>query len=128
MAITYTWKVTSLKVKNEGTNTNAVVQTYWEKIGTDGNGNEGKFIGATPFTTVGSDSSFIPFDQLTEETVLGWIKAQVVGQYEQHVNEKIAEQIDAKVNVVQEMKMPWAPDTEDALPGTVPGATGATGP
>ena len=51
MAITYTWKVTSLKTKNEGSNQNAVVQTYWQKIGTDENGNEAVFSGATPFTT-----------------------------------------------------------------------------
>ena len=34
MAITYTWKVTSLKVKDvSDTKPSAVVQTYWQKIG-----------------------------------------------------------------------------------------------
>lgn len=111
MAITYTWKITGLKVKNlTDDKQNAVVQTYWEKIGTDENGNEGKFSGATPFTPDPTDNSgpFIPFEELTEEDVLTWIKSIVVGQYEQHVNEKIKEQIDLKINPIIEPTLPWA--------------------
>ena len=58
MAITYTWEVTSLKVKDvSDTKANAVVQTYWKKIGTDENGNTGTFSGATPFTVDPTDNS-----------------------------------------------------------------------
>lgn len=115
MAITYTWKVTGLKVRDEVINGNtypqAVCQTYWQKIGTDENGNEGTFSGATPFTLDPTDDSgpFIPFDQLTEEDVINWIKTVVVGGYEEHVNGKIQEQIDLKVNPVVEAQLPWAP-------------------
>lgn len=115
MAITYTWKVTSLKVKDEGENTNAVVQTYWTKTGTDEDGNTGIFSGATPFTSVNVPSGeFVPFDQLSEETVLDWIQSIVVGQYEEHVNGVIAKQIDQKVNVVKEVDLPWAPPSGTA--------------
>jgi hypothetical protein len=111
MAITYTWKVTSAKTKPEGSNQNAVVQTYWTKTGTDENGNTGTFSGATPFTTVGMPEgyTFIPFDQLTEEMVLEWIKAVVVGGYEEHVNAQIQKQIDDKLTPVTEATLPWAP-------------------
>ena len=111
MSITYTWKVTGIKVKDEGSNTNAVVQTYWTKTGTDDNGNEGTFHGATPFTstTMPEGDVFVPFEQLTEDMVLDWIKDVVVGQYEEHVNEQIAKQIDSKVNPVTDAPMPWAP-------------------
>lgn len=110
MAITYTWKVTGLKVKDISNVQNAVVQTYWQKIGTDENGNEGTFSGATPFTADPTDSSgpFIPFEELTEENVLDWIKSIVVGQYEEHVNEQIQKQIDEKVNPITEPTLPWA--------------------
>lgn len=130
MAITYRWEVTGLKVKDEGANKNAVVQTYWKKYGTDESGNEGVFVGATPFTSANVPSGqFVPFDQLTEEMVINWIKSVVVGDYEAHVNGKILDQIDQKVNVVTEMSLPWAPSTEDELtePDPVTGATGATG-
>lgn len=111
MAITYTWKVTSVKTKTEGQNQEAVVQTYWTKTGVDEDGHEGTFSGATPFTTVGmpEGQTFIPFAELTEATVLDWIKAVVVGGYEEHVNAQIQKQIDEKHNPVVEAALPWAP-------------------
>jgi len=111
MAITYTWKVTSLKTKTEGANQDAVVQTYWEKIGTDDAGNTGTFSGATPFTstTMTNGNTFIPFSELTEAIVLTWIKAVVVGGYEEHVNAQIQKQINQKLSPVSEANMPWAP-------------------
>jgi len=116
MAITYTWKVTSLKTKTEGQNANAVVQTYWTKTGTDAEGNTGVFSGATPFTTttMPAGSTFVPFEELNEETVLGWIQGIVTGSYEEHVNGVIAKQIDEKVNVVSDVKLPWAEESYTA--------------
>jgi hypothetical protein len=112
MSITYTWKVTSLKVKDVSENrTNAIVQTYWTKTGTDEDGNQGVFSGATPFTIDPTDDSgpFIPFEELTEENVLDWIKSVVIGSYEDHVNSKIAEQITDKVTPTTDANLPWAP-------------------
>jgi len=118
MAITYTWEITSLKTKNETLGDgvvlpNAVCQTYWKKIGTDENGNEGTFSGATPFSAANlTEENFKQFDTLTEEIVLGWIQAIVVGGYEEHVNGQIQKQIDEKVTPITESAMPWAPVAE----------------
>lgn len=122
MTITYTWKITSLKVKDEGTLTNAVVQTYWSKTGVDEDGNEGTFSGATPFTVNPDDESgpFKPFDQLTEEDVLSWIKTVVVESYEEHVNGKIKEQIEAKKNPITDAKLPWQKVTDSPTPTPTP--------
>ena len=110
MAITYTWKITGLKARDEGGHTNAVVQTYWQKIGTDENGNQGTFSGATPFTAADVPAGqFIPYEELTEEIVIGWIQSVVVGGYEGHVNAQIQKQIDAIVNPIVEPGLPWAP-------------------
>jgi hypothetical protein len=110
MALTYTWKVTGIKTKDEGANTQAVVQTYWTKTGTDEAGNTGTFSGATPFTSVEvPEGDFIPLEQLTEETVLGWIQSVVVGGYEEHVNGQIQKQIDEKITPITEPTLPWAP-------------------
>lgn len=119
MAITYTWKVTSVKVKNvSDVKQNAVVQTYWQKIGTDENGNEGTFSGATPFSVdpTDGDGPFIPFDQLTEQDVIDWIKKVVVGSYEEHVNAQIQKQIDEKISPVSEPTLPWAPPAPPVEP------------
>lgn len=122
MAITYTWKVTGVKTKNQvneegATLQDAVVQTYWQKIGTDENGNEGSFSGATPFTAANvPQGSFVPFASLTEATVLGWIQSVVTGSYEEHVNSKIAQQIEEKVSAVSEPSLPWATEPTPETP------------
>lgn len=104
----YTWKVTDMKTIDVDGVQNAVIQTYWEKKGTDENGNEGTFAGATPFPVSSIDpEDFIPFEDLTEEIVLGWIESVVVGQYEQHVNEQIQKQINQKL--VKDPGLPWVP-------------------
>ena len=116
MSMTYTWKVTGIKIKDEVnaegvTLPKAICQTYWQKIGTDANGNEGTFSGATPFSASEvSEGDFVSFDSLDEDTVLGWIKAIVVGSYEEHVNGMIQRQIDEKS--ISEATMPWAPADE----------------
>ena len=109
MSITYTWKIKSVKVRNEGSNCDAIVQTYWEKTGTDALGNSGTFNGATPFTSVNvPEGQFVPYSDLTEEVVLDWIKSVVVDQYEQHVNEQIQKQIDEIVTpIVEKDSLPW---------------------
>tara|TARA_R110002050_G_scaffold236893_1_gene372745 strand:+ start:559 stop:921 length:363 start_codon:yes stop_codon:yes gene_type:complete len=111
MAVTYTWAVTSVKTKTEGDNENAVVQTYWTKTGTDEDGNEGSFSGATPFTSENTED-FVSFAELTEEVVLGWIQAIVIDSYEDHVNGQIQKQIDEKIAPVAETAMPWATEEE----------------
>lgn len=122
MTITYTWAVTSLKTRTEGSNENAVVQTYWKKTGTDENGNTGEFSGATPFTTttMPEGSTFVPLADLTEAMVLGWIQAVVVGSYEQHVNGQIAKQIAEKATPITETPMPWAPAPTVPTPPAAP--------
>lgn len=111
MAIAYTWEVTGIKVTTLNNTPNVVVQTYWKKIGTDEEGNQGTFSGATPFSlnSMPEGSTFIPFDELTEADVLEWIKAVVVASYEQHVNDQINKQISEKKNPVVEVTLPWAP-------------------
>ena len=109
MSITYTWKVSRVSVKNEGSNIDSVVQTHWEKTGTDEDGLTGTFHGGTPFTSVNVPTGeFIAFEDLTEEIILGWIQAQVVGDYENHVNDTIQNQINSKKNPVVEKTLPWA--------------------
>jgi hypothetical protein len=114
----YTWKLTSLKRKDTDVAQNIVVQTFWKKIGTDANGNVGEFSGATPFDLSTVDpNNFTSYEDLTEEMVLGWIQSVVIGSYEEHVNERIAEQIEAIVSPVVSVTsgFPWQPEDEVTL-------------
>jgi hypothetical protein len=115
--MTYTWKVTGVKAMDLPGEPDAIIQTYWTKTGTDSEGKTGTFTGATPFSPELIDhDSFIPFEELTEETVLGWIKEIVVGSYEEHVNAQIQKEIDK--TKIKDQKLPWAPEPE---PATEPG-------
>ena len=107
----YTWKITSIKGMDLPGQPSAIIQTHWTKTGVDADGNEGVFSGATPFSPESIDpETFIPYEQLTEATVLGWIQAVVVGSYEEHVNAQIQKQIDSKK--VTDKPLPWAPPAD----------------
>ena len=112
MSLTYTWEVTSIKTKDEinsdkATNKDAVIQTRWKKVGTDSNGNKGEFQGATPLTSVNTSASdFKALADLKESDVLGWIQAQVIGDYEVHVDAQIQKQINDKA--IKDTDLPWA--------------------
>lgn len=118
MAFTYTWEITGLKTKNEVNGDgivlpNAICQTYWKVVGTDAEGNEGTFSGATPFSAANlTPEEFQQFDTLTEEIVLGWIQSVVVGSYKEHVDSMIQRQIDDKA--ITEAAMPWKPVDDHA--------------
>lgn len=119
---TWAWEVTSLKKKDEvnsegATLEGAVVQTFWKVTGTK-DGQSGEFSGATPFTAVNVPAgSFAAFDDLTEDTVLGWIQNIVNGDqgYANHIGERVAAQIDEEL--VQDAAMPWG-DGSDVTPPT----------
>lgn len=125
MALTYTWKVTGLKKRDQVnadgvTLEGAIVQTYWECHGTDADGNTAHFSGATPFTAENVPAgSFTPFASLTEETVISWIKAVVDNDpsYKAHIDEHIMKQIDAVATV--DAAMPWADEEVTPTPPEV---------
>jgi hypothetical protein len=121
----YTWAVTGMKGIDLPNEPNAIIQTYWTKTGVDEQGNEGMFSGATPFPPSSIDpDTFIPYDQLTEEIVLGWIQAIVVGSYEEHVNAQIQKQIDALK--IKEEPLPWVPTTTTSTTTVAPRTTTTT--
>jgi hypothetical protein len=111
MAITYTWKVTGLKKTSAEGLTDVVIGTQWNCKGTDEDGNDGTFSGATPFKASDVNlGDFVDFADLTEETVLSWIQPVVTGGYWDHVREQIQKQIDGKKNpIIDVSAMPWAP-------------------
>ena len=109
--ITYTWRIKSLSTKTEGVNSNSVVQTYWNVIGTDTQNKTAIFDGATPFSSAGQ-SGFIEFSDLQENDVLGWIKDQVVGSYADHIMDQIYQKLDAQYNAVSDTALPWAPPAD----------------
>lgn len=91
----YTWKITGIKTKTEGSYQKSIVQVYWTKTGTDDEGNTGSFSGVTALSASNLTESyqFIPYDEVSDETILNWIKEIVVDDYERHVNQSILNQM-----------------------------------
>ena len=115
MAITYEWSITKLKVEDETPHSQSVTQVWWEKKGTDEEGNEGIFYGGSTFSAADvAPEDFVAFADLTEEIVLGWVQAEVVDDYEEMVNTKIARVIARKANSAEHVEtsnFPWAEQT-----------------
>lgn len=111
MAITYTWEITNLKKFDElDDNIDVVVHARWKRTGTDENGNTGEFNGATPLRLPESGSSFTPFEELTQEQVIEWVKGEIASHsgYEEHIVGQITKQINAKKNPVNDVALlPW---------------------
>ena len=122
MGLTYEWKLTGLKKQNTSNLNDVVVGTNWKLIGTDEDGNQGTFNGATPFEAQDlNGDGFIDYQDLTEELVMGWVKNHVSGSspsnYMNHINQQIQKQIDyvkySRLDV-SEVDLPWSPTSGSA--------------
>lgn len=117
MSLTYQWKIREVKTVDTADFANTVIQTYWTLTGTDENGVEGSFVGATPLDTSGvTAETFVPYDQLTEEVMVSWIKAVVDGNpaYKAHIDERIMKAIAQKSH--KTVDLPWVIN----IPNTAP--------
>ena len=116
MALTYTWKLTGLKKQDTADLNDLVIGTRWELKGTNEDGVFGTFSGATPLDIPDADEEgYVPYSELTEEMVLGWIQDIVSGSaatnYMDHIEEQINKQINDKTYTlleVQENDLPWS--------------------
>lgn len=123
MGLTYEWKLTGLRKQNSENVNDAVVGTQWKLTGTDEDGNQGTFTGATPFSiNTANTSSFTEYSSLTEEQVLGWIKNHVSGSgptnYMEHINGVISKEIASKKWIkieVAETDLPWSPTSGSVI-------------
>ena len=109
----YSWLIKTMTSANIASETNVIINVQWTCTGTDADGYEGTFFGATPLTVDDIDpATFVPYDQLTQELVLSWVKPIVEGNEEfwAHINAKIALEIEAKKhNVNPDIPLPWNP-------------------
>ena len=109
MAITYEWKLTSIKTKDVEDKTNVVFQTYWTLTGTDEEGNIGTFSGVTPLDLNSlKEGTFVAFEDLTEEMIIEWIKSKIKDSYEDHVLTVIQRSINnSKEKAISTTEFPW---------------------
>ena len=121
MAITYTWKVDMIHLTSAAGITDAVAEVHWSKTGVNENGVKGRYPGVSKYTTQHAQAaidagSFIPFNQLTEEKVLDWVRATLSDENEAFIDSRISAEIQSQITTnnnsanksVGEGAFPWS--------------------
>ena len=83
-----------------------VVNVLWEVTGVDG-ANTASIGGNTQFSSSQAPETFIPYDQLTEAIVLGWIPANQIDSAQACVQGQINSLITPPVSPAN-TPLPWA--------------------
>ena len=84
-----------------------VVNALWEVTGVDGT-HTASIGGNTQFNSADQVGAFIPYDQLTEATVIGWIPESAITSAQQCVQGQINSLITPPVSPAN-TALPWTP-------------------
>lgn len=107
MAITYTWSVVQMDCYPEyEQEADVVFNVHWTMNGVDGE-YTGSVYGSQSLT-LDSGSTFTPYADLTEEQVVGWVKAAMGEEQVLSLEANVAQQIDNQINPpVVNPPLPW---------------------
>jgi hypothetical protein len=106
MATTFTTRITAMFTLQQP-DPNYVVNAMWEVIGVDGTYTAS--IGSnTQFNSADQVGAFIPYDQLTEATVISWIPEQDISNAQACVQGQINSMITPPVSPAN-TPLPWTP-------------------
>lgn len=104
MATTYEWNCKTVDVHPiEEEYTDVVYNVHWslkgisDQLDPDGNPYQASSIG-TQTVALDPESEFIPFDQLTNEIVVGWTKEAMGAEQVAELEQSLAAQIEEKIN------------------------------
>lgn len=105
---TYTWTIDSMYTVDQP-DPNYVVNVLWTLTGVDGQYTAS--IGGNTVFDSNQSGTFIPYDQLTQATVLGWVQAslgeQGIANYEANVQGQINSMITPPVSPMN-TPLPWS--------------------
>jgi hypothetical protein len=104
MATTYNWNCKTVDVHpTEADHTDVVYNVHWivtgvsDQLDSEGNPYQATSIG-TQVVPLDPESEFIPFEDLTNEIVVGWTKEAMGAEQVTAIEESIANQIEQKIN------------------------------
>lgn len=106
MTATITWTVTAMDCYPQADNqTDVVFTVHWTCSGVQGDYNGSVY--STTALPAPTGSEFTPYNQLTQEQVLGWVWANGVDKDATEAN--VQAQIDSQINPpVVALPLPWA--------------------
>ena len=104
MATTYNWNCKTVDVRpTEADHTDVVYNVHWivtgvsDQLDSEGNPYQATSIG-TQIVPLDPESEFIPFEDLTNEIVVGWTKEAMGAEQVTAIEESIANQIEQEIN------------------------------
>ena len=108
----YSWQILKFSTRDQ-TNAdgvvlpNAVVKIKWKRSGADADGNSATVLGYTNLSaeTV-PEGSFVSFESLTEETVVGWLESTISEEKLSDYNDKIQDKINRLSTTIR--AVPWS--------------------
>lgn len=106
--INYIWKITDLLTVNTDNKSDYVVIVNYNVQAIDGSFNSQ--LRDTIEFKIDEESSFIPYNELTNELVLDWIKSTLGEQEIQAIEKSLADQINFQKNPLvtpQVKSLPW---------------------
>lgn len=108
MTITNTWTVVQMncypKVNGE---TDVVFTVHWTLSATDGTYNGGAY--GSVAMTLNPDEPFIPYADLTEAEVIGWVQSALGAEQVAEYEAAVAQQLEAQINPpVITPPLPWS--------------------
>ena len=108
MATNFTWTVDAMYTL-QTPDPNYVVNAIWTLTGVDGEFTAS--IGGNTVFDSNQSSTFIPYNELTQDIVIGWVQAnlgeQGIANYEANVNGQIASKQNPPVSP-ENTPLPWA--------------------
>lgn len=107
MATTYTWTVNQMYTVQQP-DPNYVVNVIWTLTGVDGQ-YTASIQGNSVFDS-NQSSTFIPYNQLTQDTIIGWVKSQLGNQGIANFEANVQGQIDSMITPPvspQNTPLPW---------------------
>lgn len=107
MSITYTWTINAMDAYPQYEGQEDVVFTvHWTLNGTDGTHNGSVY--GTVGVTYDPATPFVPFSNLTQDQVIGWVTSALGTEQVTSLEENIASQIENQINPkVISPTLPW---------------------
>jgi len=107
MTTIYEYKIDKLEYTND--DSKGVVVAHW-RIEAKDSGKSVDVYGSLNFAPKPDSPDYTPFDQLTEEMVLGWVKGELDTT---QIEQALAQKLDKKLNPTIVSGLPWPEDTEE---------------
>ena len=119
MTATFTWSVLQMdSVPQQDNNNNVVIKVYWRCLAeqTENEIVYTKFVDRNTEVEYISDNSFVPYDQLTESIVIGWVHSKIAYTTKENVSVTVKDstetELQSDINLqivppVQQLQLPW---------------------